>query len=64
MLLACLAVRSDYRGTGLGSILVRDVLAMWRESFRPQTILAEIEDPRYYKAGPHGDPVARQCKQP
>lgn len=59
MLLSYLAVRSDQRSTGLGGALIRTVLPIWRESFAPSAVLAEIEDPRYFTSSAHGDPVAR-----
>ncbi|GAB3984142.1 hypothetical protein GCM10029978_092920 [Actinoallomurus acanthiterrae] len=59
LLLGYLAVRSDQRGRGTGSALLSDTLPRWRESARPVAVLAEVEDPRCYEAGPYGDPAAR-----
>lgn len=59
MLLGYLAVRADQRGRGTGSALLSSVLPRWQEIMRPVTILAEVEDPRFYEADPYGDPAAR-----
>ncbi|HWE91660.1 MAG TPA: GNAT family N-acetyltransferase [Pseudonocardiaceae bacterium] len=59
MLLAYLAIREDQRGTGLGTGLLNEVLPAWRAALTPTATIAEVEDPRFYRAGPHGDPVAR-----
>ncbi|GAA4626512.1 hypothetical protein GCM10023196_035050 [Actinoallomurus vinaceus] len=59
LLLGYLAVRSDQRGRGTGSALLSDSLPRWRENARPVAVLAEVEDPRCYEAGPYGDPAAR-----
>ncbi|MFA1549451.1 GNAT family N-acetyltransferase [Actinomadura chokoriensis] len=59
MLLSYLAVSEAMRGRGVGRELLGNVLPRWREELRPLATLAEIEDPRFHRAGPHGDPVAR-----
>ena len=59
MLLSYLAVSDGMRGRGVGGRLLGNVLPRWREELRPVATLAEIEDPRFHRAGPHGDPVAR-----
>ncbi|GAA4231711.1 hypothetical protein GCM10022254_29680 [Actinomadura meridiana] len=59
MLLSYLAVRGDMRGRGLGTKLLGRALPLWRKTFGPVATLAEVEDPRCHRAGPHGDPVAR-----
>lgn len=59
MLLAYLAIREDLRGTGLGSALLDVVLPAWRGELTPTATIAEVEDPRFHRSGPHGDPVAR-----
>jgi GNAT superfamily N-acetyltransferase len=58
-LLAYLAVRADLRGTGIGSALLGRALPAWRRSLPLTAIVAEVEDPRFHRPGPHGDPVAR-----
>jgi GNAT superfamily N-acetyltransferase len=59
MMLGYLAVRADLRGHGVGSALLDDLKSKWRKLFKPTVTLAEIEDPRYHRAGPCGDPRAR-----
>jgi GNAT superfamily N-acetyltransferase len=55
------AVRRGYRGQGLGTRLISDILRIWAARFQPALILGEVEDPRYYRAddSSFGDPDAR-----
>ncbi|CAN7235835.1 GNAT family N-acetyltransferase [Knoellia sp. LjRoot47] len=60
VLLDYFATRSDLRGTGLGSALLGDMLAVVRERNHPRLILAEVERPDRHPSSPgHGDPAAR-----
>ncbi|WP_143227882.1 GNAT family N-acetyltransferase [Actinomadura meyerae] len=59
MLLSYLAVSGAMRGRGVGGELLGAVLPKWRAELAPLAVLAEIEDPRFHRSGPHGDPVAR-----
>ncbi len=59
MMLTYLAVRANVRGQGVGSALLDSLKSTWRKFCRPTVTLAEIEDPRYHKAGRRGDPMAR-----
>ncbi|AVT31157.1 hypothetical protein C6361_18625 [Plantactinospora sp. BC1] len=58
LLLSYLAVRPGQRGGGIGSTLLR-VLPTWRERADAVVAVAEVEDPRFHSAGPHGDPDKR-----
>jgi GNAT superfamily N-acetyltransferase len=59
MLLSYLAIREDLRGSGLGSALLDNVLPAWRDALTPTATIAEVEDPRFHRSGPYGDPAAR-----
>lgn len=49
MLISYLAVRPEFRGCGVGKLLLAEAFASWRERFAPALILGEVEDPRYYR---------------
>ena len=49
MLISYLAVRPEFRGCGVGKLLLAHAFALWRERFAPALILGEVEDPRYYR---------------
>jgi GNAT superfamily N-acetyltransferase len=49
MLISYLAVRPEFRGCGAGRLLLAEAFALWRARFAPALILAEVEDPRYYR---------------
>ncbi len=49
MLISYLAVRAEFRGCGIGKLLLAEAFALWRERFVPALILGEVEDPRYYR---------------
>ncbi len=60
LLLSYLAVRRDWRGRGVGSRLVVDVLRGWYESEPCRLALAEVDDPRWHPGNADvGDAVAR-----
>ncbi|MFY1673799.1 GNAT family N-acetyltransferase [Plantactinospora sp. WMMB334] len=59
LLLSYLAVHPGQRGGRIGSTLLNDVLPTWRERADAVVSVAEVEDPRFHPAGPHGDPVKR-----
>lgn len=49
MLIAYLAVRPEFRGCGVGKLLLAEAFALWRKRFAPALILGEVEDPRHYR---------------
>jgi GNAT superfamily N-acetyltransferase len=49
MLISYLAVRPEFRGCGVGKLLLAEAFALWRARFAPALILGEVEDPRYYR---------------
>jgi GNAT superfamily N-acetyltransferase len=49
MLISYLAVRPEYRGRGVGKLLLAEAFPLWRARFAPALILGEVEDPRYYR---------------
>lgn len=49
MLIAYLAVRPEFRGCGVGKLLLAEAFALWHKRFAPVLILGEVEDPRYYR---------------
>jgi GNAT superfamily N-acetyltransferase len=49
MLISYLAVRPEFRGCGIGKLLLAEAFALWRKRFAPALILGEVEDPRYYR---------------
>lgn len=60
VLLSWLAARPGMRGGGIGGPLLDHVTEVWRTTFEPCLILAEVEDPRYFSGSEdHGDPSAR-----
>jgi GNAT superfamily N-acetyltransferase len=62
MLISYLAVRPEFRGCGVGKLLLAEAFALWRKRFGPALILGEVEDPRYYREHDSmgfGDAVAR-----
>ncbi|MEA5155263.1 GNAT family N-acetyltransferase [Raineyella sp.] len=60
LLLSYLAVSSQARGGGIGSVLLDDVSRSRVESGPGAVVLAEVDDPRVWPATPStGDPVAR-----
>lgn len=59
VLLAYLAVRSDFRNQGLGSLVYRTALDGWAAAHGPCMILAEVENASCEPDPQGGDPVAR-----
>jgi predicted N-acetyltransferase YhbS len=49
MLISYLAVRSAFRGHGLGKRLIKEGLEQWSARFAPLLVVGEVEDPRYYR---------------
>ncbi len=60
VLLAYLATRQDLRGQGIGTSLLRELLAGIHADPAVSVVLAEVEHPGLHRAHPvHGDPAAR-----
>lgn len=60
VMLAYFATREDQRGRGVGSTLLRELLAGISAQHPNTVVLAEVEHPGYHDAHPmHGEPAAR-----
>ncbi|MGA4670251.1 GNAT family N-acetyltransferase [Propionibacteriaceae bacterium Y1923] len=60
VMLAYFATRQDQRGRGVGSALLRELLADITTQHPNTVVLAEIEHPDHHEPHPtHGDPAAR-----
>jgi GNAT superfamily N-acetyltransferase len=59
LLFAYLAVRADRRGSGIGTILIKQAVRDWAAVYRPALVVAEVEDPHIYPRTPDQDPLAR-----
>lgn len=59
LLFAYLAVRADWRGSGIGTSLVTRAVRDWAATYRPALVVAEVEDPCVYPGTPDQDPLAR-----
>lgn len=59
VLLSWLATARAARGTGLGSVVLREALTSWQQRWQPTLVLAEVEHPSLPASAAHGDPRAR-----
>jgi GNAT superfamily N-acetyltransferase len=60
MLISYLAARPGLRGRGIGKRLLAQVLPAWTTQFGAVLVVAEVEDPRFYRDDEyHGNPEAR-----
>jgi GNAT superfamily N-acetyltransferase len=60
MLTSYLVARPGFRGRGIGTQLLAEVLPSWTSRFGAILIVAEVENPQFYHADEyHGDPEAR-----
>lgn len=59
LLFAYLAVRADWRGSGIGTSLIMRAIRDWAAVYHPALLVAEVEDPRVYPCTLDQDPLAR-----
>jgi GNAT superfamily N-acetyltransferase len=60
LLISYLVARREFRGCGIGTRLLAEVVPAWKAKFAAELVVLEVEDPRFYSADEdHGDPAKR-----